>query len=192
MGIVSRSARGQQEPAALLQTGIVALSRLEQPIISRRLRRITFIPTTWEKFTSASEINDLWDESPLEDRLWVQFKRLQIGAERQEVVKVKRKTYFLDFAIYCVNGKIDVETDGDTWHADKKRIPADNERDNDLQTVGWRTLRFNTHHLQEWMAEYCIPAIAENINKLGGLESGKVVTRQIKPDEPQWQQLSLF
>ena len=47
------------------------LSRLEQPILSRRLRRITFIPTTWEKFTSASEINDLWDESPLEDRLAV-------------------------------------------------------------------------------------------------------------------------
>jgi very-short-patch-repair endonuclease len=108
------------------------------------------------------------------------------------VVKVKRKTYFLDFAIYCVNGKIDVETDGDTWHADKKRIPADNERDNDLQTVGWRTLRFNTHHLQEKMVEYCIPAIAENINKLGGLESGKLVAPEIKPEPPQWQQLSLF
>jgi hypothetical protein len=30
----------------------------------------------------ALEINDLYDESPLEDRLWAEFKRLQISAER--------------------------------------------------------------------------------------------------------------
>jgi hypothetical protein len=42
------------------------------------------------------------------------------------------------------------------------------------------------------MVEYCIPAIAENINKLGGLESGKLVAPEIKPEPPQWQQLSLF
>lgn len=42
-----------------------------------------FIPTTWEKFVNAVEINDLYDESSLEDQLWAQFKRLEISAERQ-------------------------------------------------------------------------------------------------------------
>ncbi len=44
------------------------LQPLPKPILSRRLRRITFIPTTRKKFKTAIEINDLWDESPLEDR----------------------------------------------------------------------------------------------------------------------------
>jgi len=169
------------------------LQRLPQPIFSRRWRRIIFIPTTWQKFMNAVEINDLYDESPLEDRLWAEFKRLRISAERQEFVQVKRRTYALDFAIYCAAGKIDVETDGDTWHADPERIPLDNLRDNDLETTGWRILRFNTHHIQERMAEYCLPTIVENINSLGGVDEGRLVPRRISTDGPGgWRQLILF
>jgi len=89
------------------------LQVLSQPIFSRRWRRIVFISSTWEKFEGAEEINDLYDESPLEDRLWARFKYLQINAERQELVTVGKTHYFLDFAVYCVAGKLDVETDGD-------------------------------------------------------------------------------
>ena len=155
------------------------LQRLPKPILSRRWRRIIFIPTTWEKFNSAAEINDLYDESPLEDRLWAEFKRLQISAERQEFVPVKKRHYALDFAIYCTSGKIDVETDGDTWHADPERIPLANLRDNDLETVGWRVLRFNTFHIREEMAEYCLPTSIENIDRLGGVDEGRLVPRRI-------------
>jgi very-short-patch-repair endonuclease len=145
------------------------LATLPQPIASYRRRRITFISTTWNKLISAKEINDLYDDSPLEDRLWQEMKTLQIDAERQERVKVKERVYFLDFAVYCAQGKINIETDGDRWHAQQVRIPEDNRRDNDLETLGWRTLRFNTKHVQEAMGEYCIPTIVENINHLGGL-----------------------
>ena len=86
------------------------LRRLEPPILSRRLRRIVFISTTWDKLTHAVEINDLYDESPLEDRLWAAMKRWQIPAERQEFVQVADRSYALDFAIYCAGGKIYVET----------------------------------------------------------------------------------
>ena len=61
-----------------------SLKKLHQPILSRRWRMIVFIPTTWQKFISAVEINDLYDESPLEDLLWAEFKRHKIPAERQE------------------------------------------------------------------------------------------------------------
>ncbi|MBD2181816.1 DUF559 domain-containing protein [Planktothrix sp. FACHB-1355] len=170
------------------------LERLPAPIISRRYRRIVFISTTLEKFRKAEEINDLYDESPLEDRLWAEFKRLDINAERQEFVTVKNSTYALDFAIYCTYGKINIETDGDTWHADKERIHLDNERDNDLQTNGWHTLRFNTYHIQEKMSEYCLPTIIENINRLGGLkEEGRVFPRLIKSNSSdEFVQLTLF
>src|SRR5206468_3446257 len=43
------------------------LQRLPAPIRSRRWRRIVFIRTTWRKFNVAAEINELYDESPLED-----------------------------------------------------------------------------------------------------------------------------
>lgn len=76
----------------------------------------------------------------------------------------------LDFAIYCAEGKIDVETDGDTWHITKEGSRQDNIRDNALETKGWRTLRFTTQQVKEEMASYCIPKIAENINPLGGIK----------------------
>jgi very-short-patch-repair endonuclease len=170
--------RDKRSQRRYYQLVLEPLRQLEQPILSRRLRRIVFIPTTWDKFTHAVEINDLYDESPLEDRMWAALKRWQIPAERQEFVQVADRNYALDFAIYCAGGKIDVETDGDTWHADPERIPLDNLRDNDLETVGWRVLRFNTHHIREQTQEYCLPTVVENINRLGGAEEGQLVGRR--------------
>jgi very-short-patch-repair endonuclease len=172
---------------------LASLKRLPQPILSRRRRRIVFIPTTLEKFTTAVEINDLYAESPLEDRLWAEFKQLKISAERQEFVEVKQQIYALDFAIYCASGKIDVETDGDTWHANREQSKADNLRDNALKTVGWRTFHFSTSQVKEQMAEYCIPTIVENVNRLGGLEEGRTVPRKIDLNAPSgWQQMTLL
>jgi len=158
------------------------LQRLPRPIYSRRRRRIVFIPTTWEKFLNAVEINDLSDESPLEDRLWAMLRQWKIPAERQEWVQIAGNFYALDFALYCTGGKIDVETDGDTWHSDPARIPLDNLRDNVLETVGWRVLRFNTAQIQEQGEQYCLPTVVENINRLGGTEEGQLAGRRFDLD----------
>ena len=169
------------------------LKRLPQPIVSRRRRRIVFIRTTWDRFVTAEEINDLYTDSPLEDRLWGEFKRLRIVAERQEWVTVKGRRYALDFAVYCTSGKLDVETDGDTWHSDPARIPLDNRRDNDLETDGWSLLRFNTQQIQEEMAEYVVPTVVETVNKLGGVDEGHAVPHLISPTSPNGlRQLGLF
>ena len=150
-----------------------------------------FITTTWDKFNRAVEINDLFDDSPLEDRLWSEFKRLRINAERQELVTINQINYFLDFAVYCEGGKLDVETDGDTYHDGIKNSSVDNVRDNSLSTVGWRVLRFNTHQVQEKLADYCVPKVVENINRLGGLERKDEISRKIVlTDKPG--QLELF
>lgn len=160
------------------------LQQLPNPILSRRKRRIVFIPTTWNKFINAVEINDLYDESPLEDRLWVELKRLHMTAERQEYVKANGRSYALDFALHCARGRLNIETDGDRWHSDPKRIPLDNLRDNDLETDGWKLLRFSTHHIHEQMASYCIPTIIENVHTLGGIEDGSFVPRRFSLDAP--------
>jgi very-short-patch-repair endonuclease len=157
------------------------LERLAQPILSRRWRRIVFIPTTWQKFAQAGEINDLFDESPLEDRLWAALKRQEIAAERQWLLKIDEAWYRLDFALFCTIGQIDVETDGDFWHADPKRIPEDNRRDNDLGSAGWHVLRFNGHQIRESLSDYCVPKITQTINRLGGLSDEGLVSRTFHP-----------
>lgn len=177
---------------AYYQIVLDSMRELPKPIYSRRFRRIVFIQTSWEKFTHAAEINDLFDESPLEDRLWAELKRLDIPAERQEFIEINERAYALDFAIYCTQGNLDVETDGDTWHADRKRIPLDNLRDNDLATAGWKQLRFNGYQVREEMAEYCLPTITDAIKKLDGIDEGRIVPREIDPEGPQGSQLSLF
>ena len=169
------------------------LQTFPEPILSRRWRRIVFIQTTMKKLFSAVEINDLYDDSPLEDRLWVELKRRQIAAERQEFVKAGKQDYALDFAIYCNDGQLDLETDGDQWHARPDRAAGDNVRDNGLRTVGWTVLRFNTRQIREQMADYCVPTILDNINRLGGLDDGRHVPRRFDLDTlDDIAQLSLF
>lgn len=142
---------------------------LPKPIVSLRLRRIAFIPTTWRKLWAAEEINDLWDESPLEDALWAQLKRMKLRAERQEFVTVKMRRYAFDFVLHCARGDLDIETDGDIWHSTPARIAEDNRRDNALDIEGWRLLRFNTAQIREQMQDYCLPTIMEVVQGLGGL-----------------------
>ena len=143
---------------------------LPKPILSRRGRRIVFIQTTFKKFIKAKEVNDLLEGSALEDKLWAEFQRKRICAERQEIVKVSNNFCFLDFSIYCKKGKINIETDGDRWHHNAMGSGKDNARTDDLTSNGWSIIRFNSEEINEKMEIYCIPTIKTSINKLGGID----------------------
>lgn len=146
------------------------IESLPKPILSRRWRRIVFINTTLKKFKNAIEVNDLFDGSNLEDKLWAALKRHKIAAERQQVVKVDNKFYFLDFAIHCKKRKLDIETDGDRYHHNPEAAAKDNYRNNELTSNGWNVIRFDSNQIHEKMEVYCLPTIMTNINKLGGIE----------------------
>ncbi len=145
------------------------LEVLSTPILSHKPRKILFIPTTWKKFQNARVINDLFDESPLEDHLWEALKKRSLSAELQWELRVKQKLYRLDFALFCANGFVDIETDGDLWHANRSQIPLDNQRDNSIQTIGWHVLRFNSHQIREEMEQTCLPTIHHMVDELGGI-----------------------
>lgn len=163
------------------------------PIICARPRRIVFIPTTRTKFEKALIINDLFDESPLEDKLWMELKSRTIDAERQWRVEGINLRYYLDFAIFCKNGKIDVETDGDTYHLERSRVSMDNARDNALQIDKWMVLRFNTQQISSQFETECLARIQNGINTLGGLKSDGMITRVFYTyGKSHSQQLSLF
>jgi len=96
-------------------------------------------------------------------------------------------------SLFCVTSRIDVETDGYTWHADRERISEDNRRDNALQSEGWHVLRFNGRQISESLTEYCIPQIAQTINTMGGLTDEGLVPRAFyQTPTGLAQQLSLF
>ena len=168
-----------------------SLEALDQPILSLRPRRLVFIPTTWEKFKSAEQINDLFDDSPLEDALWQQFKHLLIHAERQWELMDGEQRYFLDFALFCTKAPIAVETDGDTWHTVPDRANQDYIRQNAIESRGWHVLRFNSKEIREGMEAYCLPEIQKTINNQGGLSDEGLVPR-IFYTKTSSTQLSLF
>lgn len=147
--------------------GLGPLQVRPEAILSRRRRRIVFIPSIWKKFTEALEINDLVHGSPLEDRLWAAFKQEEIAAERQWWEGEKTR-YCLDFALFCPQRNIDVECDGDTWHINPKSAAHDNARNNFLEQRGWHVLRFNTAQLTDDLPG-CVRNVTMLINRCGGL-----------------------
>jgi len=168
------------------------LKYLPNSIISNRGRRIVFITTTLSKFKAAKELNDLFHESPLEDKLWYEFKKSKIDAERQYYIAEEKVNYCLDFAIFCKDGNIDAECDGDTWHIQREIAISDNERNNFLASRGWSILRFTGKQINEMMPD-CVEQVKYTIDRLGGIVTPDGNILRINENDPNTpKQLDLF
>ena len=149
---------------------IGALEALPRPIPSRRLRRITFIPTTLKKLLEAEEINDLWSRGQAEEELWASFKREGIPAERQVRMEEGEKAYRIDFALYCRDGRVAVIYEGSDFgdlHL-LKESPA--IADYELRAAGWTPLRIRVESPEECL-EKALTKIRRLVEKLGGTAS---------------------
>ena len=149
------------------------IEELPKPIPSLRWRRIVHIPTSCEKLFTAEEINDLYDSSPLEEKMYLEMKKREIAAERQFYVKVERRFYCLDFGIFCKKGDIDVECDGEKYHTLPEALTRDRERNNELTSFGWQVLRFTGKEINQTM-ENCFRIIEKTINNLGGISEVRI------------------
>lgn len=149
---------------------LISLEKCQTPIISHRPRRIVFIPTTSQKFFAARQINDLFDESPLEDTLWEALKKRHILAERQWKVIIQKHNYYLDFAVFCKHGKLAIETDGYTTHFNSKnQIDYHTWRQNDLEMDDWRFLHYTSRQINDSATRY-LDQIEHKVGQLGGLQ----------------------
>ena len=144
------------------------IKKLPHPIPSKEWRRIIHIPTSRQKLLTAKEINDLWDTSPLEEKMYQALKKQRIAAERQFYVAVGGKKYYLDFGIFCRKGKIDVECDGEEYHILPEALTKDRQRNNQLTSFGWQVLRFSGKEIIRDIKE-CVNIISKTIYNLGGL-----------------------
>ncbi len=159
----------------------VYIDKLEErpvPIVSYRPRRLVFIPTTQQKFELAEQINDLFDGSPLEDRLWEELRHIHILAERQWKIVVQGHNYYLDFAVFCNRGKLAVETDGYTTHFDSRnQIDYDTWRQNEIELDDWRFLHYTTKQVNDEHAPY-LTQIKKAIKQLGGVQEPEKFERK--------------
>ena len=158
---------------------------LPQPIVSRRGHRLLFVPTTEEKFFYTQDLNVLFNASPLEDLLFEKMRSLGITAERQwlEFVDNERR-YWLDFAIFCKDGSIDIECDGDRYHNAPDQVKYDKRRNNELTSRGWSVLRYGTDRLKTSL-DYVMEEIADTVNTLKGLSAiGDLPGGYLNPPRP--------
>lgn len=88
----------------------VQLGPLKQkvpPIVSVRWRRITFIHTTWDRFITAEEINDLYStDNQFVDRVYHALKRRGIQPDREVEISEGRERYIVDMLIPCRDGAV--------------------------------------------------------------------------------------
>ena len=145
------------------------LKQLPKPIRSRRWRRITFIPTTYNQLSAAKEVNDLYRTTPIEETLYRSMKQEKILAERQFFIYDTQKPCCLDFAIFCKDGNLNVECDGEEFHSSKEAQIKDRKRDNDLTSIGWLILRFSGKEIYQ-SSKNCIRQIKRTIKLLKGFD----------------------
>jgi len=150
------------------------IKKLPKPIPSIRWRRIVHIPTSCEKLFAAQEINDLYDTSPLEEKMYLEMKKRGITTERQFYVKVGTGFYCLDFGIFCKKGDIDVECDGEKYHILPEALTRDRQRNNQLTSFGWSVLRFTGKEINQTIKN-CFRTIETTIGNLGGISEAGVL-----------------
>jgi hypothetical protein len=165
------------------------LEELPQPILSRKGRRLLFIPSTEHRIATAREINDLFAGTLIEDRLFDALRREGLWPEREYFIELRRPEaerarpvpHFLDLALFCRERNLEVECDGGSWHVGPEQARKDRRRDNLLEVNGWHILRFNTEEIQQEIATV-LTRVREAINRYGGVEDEPGVVRRFQRD----------
>ncbi len=110
------------------------LMQLEKPIPSLRWRRITFIETSWDRFTAAEEVNDLYASGA--DGLFVTLKEAGFWPEREFEVREGGAAYTIDLAIPCRTGTVAIAVGDRPAPPTALRLCSGQAlREPDLQTV---------------------------------------------------------
>lgn len=145
------------------------IRKLPRRIENRLRRRIIFGYTTVERLIQVHEIGELFGIPPLEEIMRRALLKAEITATPQFcVMEKKRCRYRIDFAIFCLKGKIALECDHSRWHQRPARKKKDRERDRWLKRGGWTVIHLNEDHIINNPIE-AIELIYIQIGILGGL-----------------------
>jgi very-short-patch-repair endonuclease len=145
------------------------LEKLPRPIPSRRLRRITFIPTTLGRLLKAQEINDLWIGGEAEESLWELFRENGLPAERRFLIQREEEEKEVDFAFFCRKGKLAIMCDEEPLLSGLVREKSA-AQDYELAALGWTTIHLEPELILKSPAE-AMSKVLKALEELGGLTS---------------------
>lgn len=171
--------------------GCGKMQQLPQPVRSRHPRRVVFFPTTLKRLLTARDINQLFNDSPLENILWNELLGAGIPAERQFDVCVDDKWFKLDFAVFCMKANLALECDSDKHHMNPAAVEKDKWRMNQLATVGWHVLPLTSRMIRREMPE-TMAMVREAISKYGGYRDPTDPSGFRCPQDPDDPQLGIF
>jgi very-short-patch-repair endonuclease len=168
------------------------LLNLPNPKLNQKHRPIRlFVTTIFDKLYHAKTFNDIFYESPLEEKFWEALKAKKIPAERQFVLHSKRKTYYLDFAVFAEKLNLDLECDGKRYHSKEDDLLRDSKRNHELIGQGWQVLRFRTSEIENQL-DYCMQKVKEAAKRYGPLNEVDDFTNYKLFSSDGSNQLSLF
>ena len=133
------------------------MRRLPRPIPSRRLRRVTFIPTTLDRLLQAEEINDLWLRSDVQEQLHKAFRERYIPVEYNYMVAEGGARYRAEMAIPCVDGGVAVRF-GKGAH----------DSPESLHREGWEVVYLSPEEALEDL-EQAVEEILDEVREHGGV-----------------------
>jgi hypothetical protein len=141
---------------------------LPHPVRSRRLRRITFIPTTLGRLRNAGEINDLWIKSTAQERLWEALKQSRLDGESQFPLQDDLPAQVADFALFCRAGRIAVVISEALKTTGRVEDRDDVVVDYLALANQWRLFKVKASEAEQDPIA-CARRLAELVGELGGL-----------------------
>jgi hypothetical protein len=149
-----------------------AVRELARPIRNILPRRVTFGFTTLRRLRTAKNVLQLYGVPETEEIVGNALRAAGIRAIPQRHVTGKdvegrKKRYRLDFAIFCVDGKIAIECDNRKAHAGARQRERDKVKDAFLRRHGWKVIRLAEKEIVA-NAGKCIAPIQRAIRGLGG------------------------
>jgi hypothetical protein len=129
------------------------MQELPTPIPSRRLRRVTFIPTTLTRLLAAHEINELWEERISADKLWLALRERGIVSDLSVTIHDGREAYRADLVVPCRDGAVAVLIDSEMQ----------------VSPSGWLVLSFPENRLLSELSS-CVDEVCMAVEQRGGLQ----------------------
>lgn len=147
------------------------LEALPHPIVSEKLRRVTFIMTTLSRLLRAREINDLWERETARDKLYRALQGRHIAVERDYLVEEACTPYRVDLAVRCVAGNLGIlcTEDSDRQIAEAGRACVDAGLSNEEAT--WVVQQFPVGEIMSDVGD-CVQRVQAFVAHKGGQVAG--------------------
>jgi len=141
--------------------------RLPKPVRNLGPRRFTFAYTSLRHLFESHDILEVFGVPPIERIMQREFEKAGIPALSEFTMSAGKKRYRLDFALFCANGGLAIECDGEEFHNHPIQARYDRAKDQRLRKLGWTVLRLGEKEIVRSPGQ-CLIRVKALVRRLGG------------------------